>query len=284
MRSLKHLVVAAAAALAANSAFALPTFQIPGGAILDPFGGIDWKSNGTAYTTNFNQAAAIAGTSFSFTTTYFAYAIEGSGILRPNGTSFNTPGLTSGDFGGGGANPFELTVLATFVEEATCSNGGLSCSFTITGGSFAVYLDTTPDAVTGASADIATQYTNGTQIIAGSIDSGTGNFDSTILGTGSGKNTFFGTVTTTNNTFINPNLVGTTASATIQLGGAITGWDRPTGIVGASDTCTPTSTGCTFAFQADGNQSFSIPEPGSLALLGAVALVAGAGMRRRMKS
>lgn len=266
-----------------GAAQAVPSFVVPGGQVVDPFTAIDWSLNGTAYTTNFDQGLAAAGTPFSFTTTYFSYAVEVVGIKRNSGLSANVPNLTSGDLGGGGANPFELTIYATIVETAVCSFGGASCAFIVTGGSFDIYLDTTPDAVTGASA-LASQYTDGVSLIGGVITGGTGSFTTIGADANTGSNGFVGVVTSTNNTYINPNLLGTRAGAEIKYGNAITGWDRPTGIVGA-DTClnNPAPVGnCSLAFQADGNQSFSIvPEPGSLALLGAIAVAAGAVTRRR---
>ena len=68
------LAAAAIIALSAQAALAAPTLVVPGGRTLDPFGGIDWASNGTAFTTGFDQTAANEGREFSYTTTFFAYA------------------------------------------------------------------------------------------------------------------------------------------------------------------------------------------------------------------
>ncbi len=270
--------VGVAALLTATSAMAVPTFTAPGGATFDPFGGIDWASNGTAYTSNFNQAAAIAGTPFSFTTNFISFAKSSSGIFDTSSNAFTVPNLFGGT-AGSGANPFEVTIFATINETAICSAGGVACTFLITGGSFDIRLDTTTDARAGAGAALA-QYQNGTQLIAGSITSGIGSFISfPSLGNGSGFQSFLGQVTYTNPTYISPTLGGSTATGTLQLGSQTTGWTLPA-FLGANN-CTPTSTACRFAFQADANQGFSIPEPGSLALIGIVALGAGAAARRK---
>lgn len=273
--------VAALVALSASSAFALPTFTAPGGATYDPFGGIDWASSGTAWTTNFNQAAAVAGTPFSFTTNYIAYAKGSSGVLNDLNVGFTIPNL----FGGSapsGSNPFELTVSATIVEQAFCTLGGASCTFVVTGGSFDIRIDSAVNARDGASAALA-QYTDGTSLIQGVISGGLGSFTSVSLGNGVGVTNFQGAVTYTNPTYISPALASSTATGTLQLGNATTGWVRPA-FLGANS-CSPTSTACSFAFQADSNQNFTrVPEPAGLALVGVVAAAAGIAGRRARRN
>ncbi len=286
--TLRTLLTAGLLAASIGSAHAIPTFTAPGGATYDPFGGIDWASNGTAYTNNFNFGAAVAGSAFNFDMTYIAYAKSVAGVLRPNGTSFFIPNLTDGaDATNGQANEFELTIVATFNETATCTNSGQNCSFTLNSGSFDIRIGTgaTRDAVTGSLATL-TQYSNGVSLIAGTFTpASSGTFSAT---SGTGNTSLFGTVTSTNAAYINPALVGTTAVGTLQIGNAITSWQRPTGIVGLADTCGPTSgnSPCLLAFQADSNQDFHIrqvPEPATVALLGLGLFGAGV-LRSKRKS
>lgn len=273
----------AIAALSAGTAFAAPTFVVPGGTVVDPFGGIDWASTGTAYTTNFNQATASSTTGgvFDFTTTYFAYANPGSGIQLTSGSTPFLPNLQGGAAPvAGTTNPFELTTVATLNERATCAGG--SCTFLVTGGAFNVYLDPNVDSRIGAAASLS-QYNNGTLLISGVITSGG---STAPTANNSGQFTINGTVVSTNSAYITPGLDGTSASGTLQLGATLTNYSRP-GFVGG-DTCVTGGTGvdlrsCTLVFQADANQRFGtqVPVPGTLALLGAAVAGLGFTARRR---
>jgi hypothetical protein len=104
-------------------------------------------------------------------------------------------------------------------------------------------------------------------------------FDTT---TGSNSTTLQGIVTFTNNLYVNPDLLGTTFTSTLQLGAAQTSYVDPggfngtpwAGLQGPGD----------IVFQADANQSFTertVPEPMSLALIGLGLGAAGWSLRRR---
>ncbi len=205
------LGIAMAAAMISGSAIAVPTLTVPGGQVLDPFGGFDWASNGTAFTTNFNSALAVAGTPFAFDITYFAYARGTTGILDPGGVAYTVNNLFGGA-PGSGSNPFELTTLVTINETATCFGGGTLCTFSTNSGVFDVYLGTGAflDAQTGAGAALS-QYTNGDHLLGGTLSTGaSGTFTAIPPSSGFGVTALQGVVGFTNSTYINPDLWGTT--------------------------------------------------------------------------
>jgi hypothetical protein len=225
----------------------------------EPFGGFDWAQEGSAVTSGF---APVTGTVIS--TTYWANAIavnrEGGGVLStPNLSPFNPAGT------------YEYTVLATIQETVTCLN--MSCSqaqFTATGGEFRIWYDTAPDSnlVTGAG------ITDGDLIIRGDIDPGPAGIFVANGSGGTGVFEFTGNVLFTNTMFINPELATSNAVATLQFGSSTTNWTPPTGTpLGAI----PAGS---LLFQADGNQAFQVPEPGTLLLGGLSLLLAGMGRRR----
>jgi len=234
------------------------------------FTGFDWSSGGTAFTTGF---VPVAGDTFQLT--YFALAtniVNGGVNVNPlslphmdviaDGVA-NTPPV--------GGTTYEYTIVAV-VNETVVSCVGTLCTFNVTGGSFNIYYNgTDANALAG---QLGTGFDDGTVIIAGSINGGTqSTFDQA---NGSNSTTLQGTVTTTNNTYVNPTLGGTTATTTLQIGNAITTWVNPGGFDGTAFTAN------NIVFQADANQSFTpAPEPGSLALLGAAFLgFFGLGRRR----
>ena len=143
------------------------------------------------------------------------------------------------------------TTVAT-VDETIVSCGLTSCVFQTTGGNFNIYYNTN----TATFADQATglNYAAGTGIISGTVNAKplTDTFDNT-----GGTPTFnlTGAVTSTNSTYINPALLGSTFSTTLQLGPNQTDFTPPTTFNGTAFAAGQ------YVFQADANQTFTtVPE------------------------
>ena len=255
-------------AVAAPS-FAIPTLTIVDGLnsyVVDPFGGMDWQSNATAVST----APVFDGVTQS-TTTYLASATE---IKLAGGANSFVSGLGSG---------YEFTIKATINETQTCllwsglpfASTCVVANFTAVGGTFDIYYDSVVDSniVTG------TGFVDGTKVISGSILPGPAGIFSLI--TSSGVFDFDALVTFTNldstkDAYFNPALTSSNAIATLQIGGTTTDWTPPTSWVDGGGI--PTGA---IVFQADGNQTFNVPEPTTLALLGLGLVGFGAARRRR---
>lgn len=256
-------------------AAAAPSYAIPsltydptnyGIVNVDPFTAFDWNSAGAAVTSGFTPDGSTV-----FTTEYWADAI---GIK--SGASTVAGSLTAA----GVANGAEFTINAIILETATLSVDGNTSFFTATGGTWVIYYEALSDAnlVTGAG------ITDGAIVMSGTILPGyAGSFTNIPATGGTGIFTFNATVDYTNPAFINPSLASTLAVSTIQFGTSRTDGSDPTSVPGAAGGTDALPTGDNvFLFQADANQSFAIPVPGTLALM-SLGLLGLTGLGRRLR-
>jgi hypothetical protein len=236
------------------------------------FTGFDWAQGGTAFATGFSPTAGT-----DFTLTYFAYATNVvNGIFNIPASTLPHLDTVADGVPSNGAGSYEYTIVATLNETVT-SCTATECHFSVSGGSWNILYDTAANANAKAGA-LGTGFTDGVPIMSGNINPLADSVFSLI--NGSNSTTLTGQVVTTNPAFVAPPFTNTTATTTLQLGGAITNWVNPGGFNGVAFTGADNP-----IFQADGNQSFStrVPEPGSVALLGLSLGVVGWSLRRRQQ-
>jgi len=230
--------------------------------------GIDWDSAGTAFTSGFTGTPGN-----TFTLTYFAWATA----LKLNGSTLFTPHLDNNADGHPAApGTYEYTVVGQLTEQIVSCDGSGKCSFNILGGTFQTYYDTTPDA-NSTSGSLGTGFTDGAMLYGGIIPAQSGGtFDTNAANT---VNAFTVTnqITQTNPLYIHPNLDHGVTTGTLQLGVSGTAYTNPGGFSGV-----PFVPG-QVVLQADGNSIVfpaTVPEPGTLLLLGA-AMLGFAAVRRK---
>ena len=237
-----------------------------GDGVLLNFTGFDWHANGAGFV----QGYDLGGTghcvgqtdNFTLTTQFFAGSIA---------SSTTTPDLRVAN-PGAGVGTYEYTALGQLLETATVTSvdgtGAVTGISIVTnaGGFFNIYFDTAPNADPVA----GTGFGDGTSIISGSFTGGFSSFAASgpvptpgVLGVGGG--TVFGVVTSVNNTFVNPTMIGTEVGTTLNFPGTAGTFTRPLLVNGLS---TGVDSAQNFVLQTDAFQSFTVPEPGSLALIG----------------
>lgn len=249
-----------------------PAGPTGGDGILQNVTGIDWHANGAGWVQGFDlTAASPVGTIDTFTLTYQAFA---GGIA----SSSTTPDLRVGA-PGPAVGTYEYTVYATINEVAQVTAPGSINIFTQAGGSWNIYFDTTPDANQVA----GTGFLDGLSIISGTFTGGLASFTATAPapgGLGVGGGTVFGKVTSVDLAYVDPAMVGTEVGTTLNFPGTTGVFTRPAAFGGNA---TGADTAVNFVLQTDGFQSFTIPEPGTLALAGMSLVAMGVARRRKGK-
>lgn len=257
MKSKFTTYFATAAALMCGSTLthsaSLNTFSADG--TLQNFSSIDWHSNGGGWVQG-SDLSNTSGATDDFTFTYQAFADAiGSTSSTPN-LYVGAPGTQTGTW--------ELTTYGTINATATCLNAGEdACSIisvTTNSGSWQIFLDNaSPDANQSA----GTGFLDGVNIVSGSWDSGSSTFsyDGNPQRPQTGESGMLnGTVTITNNTYVNPDLLGSSFQASLQFPGQPAPlFTRPAAFNGIA---TGADSSNSFVLQVDAVQHVAqIPEP-----------------------
>lgn len=269
-------------------------------------GGLDW-SVGNAVAIGGNQAVANFLAGSGPTTFEVRYQAVLAGYIDTNGTTIAPSGINQ-------PGGFEITVVAKFFEQVvSVSTAGsiATASFAAaadqTGGFFEIWYDAAPNASNLA----GTGFQDGLRILSGAVASASGNFtvtstngsvlldqfgpdnyngQQTVPGIGASQvrfNVDQGSVDP--NFFLSPilsvafNTTNKLAFQETNPSALFFGYAPSIGSINGALPIPPG--GRDIIFQADGNNSFAVPEPSSLALagLGLVGMLASRRLRRRRR-